>query len=103
MAENCSSNISEDTPKIQRGISYEYVLFVLYVSINQTTLSLPFYLNHSLTKKQQEEVRYGNYLKLDKILGSQDLLSQKILNKASHDEHLFIIIHQGKVLYIQLS
>lgn len=37
---------------------------------------------------------YAEYLMLDKILGSQRLLG--VENKAPvHDEHLFIITHQG--------
>lgn len=45
-----------------------------------------------------ELVNYGNYLQLTKILDAQTLLSSKDKqNKnAVHDEHLFIIIHQGK-------
>lgn len=38
---------------------------------------------------------YGEYLMLDKVLGAQRLLSEK--NKEPvHDEHLFIITHQGE-------
>jgi len=47
-----------------------------------------------------ELVTYRNYLQLDRILDSQVLLSAKHdLNKNPvHDEHLFIIIHQSKIL-----
>lgn len=38
---------------------------------------------------------YGEYLMLDKVLGAQRLLSEQS-NEAVHDEHLFIITHQGK-------
>ncbi|KAJ8922756.1 hypothetical protein NQ315_007791 [Exocentrus adspersus] len=38
---------------------------------------------------------YGEYLMLDKILGAQRLLSQQN-NQPVHDEHLFIVTHQGK-------
>jgi len=38
---------------------------------------------------------YGEYLKLDKILGAQRLASADA-NNPVHDEHLFIITHQGK-------
>ncbi|KAH0999914.1 hypothetical protein HUJ04_008151 [Dendroctonus ponderosae] len=37
---------------------------------------------------------YGEYLMLDKILGAQRLLSESD-NAPVHDEHLFIITHQG--------
>ena len=45
-----------------------------------------------------ELVNYGNYLQLNKLLDSQTLLSAKhdVNKKAVHDEHLFIVIHQGK-------
>lgn len=45
-------------------------------------------------------VYYSDYLKLDKILSSQELLSEKLGNKA-HDEHLFIIIHQAYELWFK--
>lgn len=38
---------------------------------------------------------YGEYLRLDKILTAQRLLSAEY-NKEVHDEHLFIVTHQGK-------
>ena len=37
---------------------------------------------------------YTNYLQLDKLLNAQALESEANGNKI-HDEHLFIIIHQG--------
>lgn len=37
---------------------------------------------------------YSEYLGLDKILSAQRMLSIEN-NKPSHDEHLFIITHQG--------
>lgn len=40
---------------------------------------------------------YGEYLMLDKILGAQRLLSEQN-NQSVHDEHLFIVTHQGKVI-----
>lgn len=44
-----------------------------------------------------ELVNYGNYLHLNRVLGSQVLLSAKHdqNKKPVHDEHLFIIIHQS--------
>ena len=46
-----------------------------------------------------ELVTYGNYLKLDRLLNSQVLLSaQNDQNKNPvHDEHLFMIIHQSTI------
>ncbi len=41
-----------------------------------------------------EGLLYGEYLQLDKILGAQRLVSAEH-NLAVHDEHLFIITHQG--------
>lgn len=38
---------------------------------------------------------YGNYLQLEKVLNAQELQSEMKGNKI-HDEHLFIITHQGK-------
>lgn len=38
---------------------------------------------------------YGEYLMLDKIINAQRLQSATN-NRAVHDEHLFIITHQGK-------
>lgn len=37
---------------------------------------------------------YGEYLQLDKILSAQQMASEKT-SKPVHDEHLFIITHQG--------
>jgi hypothetical protein len=41
------------------------------------------------------DLHYNNYLQLDKILNAQDPVTTK-LNVKAHDEHLFIVIHQGK-------
>jgi hypothetical protein len=38
---------------------------------------------------------YGEYLMLDKLLDAQRMLSSES-KKPVHDEHLFIITHQGK-------
>lgn len=40
---------------------------------------------------------YGEYLVLDKLLSTQRMLSTEH-NKPVHDEHLFIITHQGKYI-----
>ena len=38
---------------------------------------------------------YGEYLMLDKLLSAQRMLSAES-SKPVHDEHLFIVTHQGK-------
>ena len=38
---------------------------------------------------------YGEYLQLDKILDGQRLMSEELGSEIVHDEHLFIITHQG--------
>jgi len=47
-----------------------------------------------------EPIYYGEYLKLDKILGAQNLMSEKY-GKPAHDETLFIIIHQTYELWFK--
>ena len=43
---------------------------------------------------RQKPLYYGSYLKLDRILASQELESAKY-GPPAHDEMLFIIIHQA--------
>jgi tryptophan 2,3-dioxygenase len=43
---------------------------------------------------------YGDYLKLDKLLGAQELESAKS-GSAAHDEMLFIIVHQAYELWFK--
>jgi len=47
---------------------------------------------------------YGKYLQLDKVLDAQRLLSAED-NHLVHDEHLFIVTHQGieDLIYFQFS
>lgn len=49
-----------------------------------------------------ELVTYHNYLQLNRILDSQILLSAKHDQNKNpvHDEHLFMIIHQGKDIFV---
>lgn len=49
---------------------------------------------------KHEPIYYGEYLKLDKILGAQELKSAQSGNEA-HDETLFIIIHQTYELWFK--
>lgn len=44
---------------------------------------------------------YGDYLELDKIIGSQHPVSFKDGNQPAHDEMLFIIIHQAYELWFK--
>lgn len=46
-------------------------------------------------------ILYAEYLMLDKILGAQRMMSAES-NKTVHDEHLFIIVHQGILLVFML-
>ncbi|KAG8260912.1 tryptophan 2,3-dioxygenase activity protein [Homalodisca vitripennis] len=51
---------------------------------------------------ENDGMLYGEYLQLDKMLGAQRLLSSQ--HKTVHDEHLFIITHQGKLtLYSMIN
>ena len=40
-------------------------------------------------------ISYSTYLALDKILDAQ-VLQSELAGKKVHDEHLFIVVHQGK-------
>lgn len=44
----------------------------------------------------RQDMTYGDYLKLDRVLSAQSPVSD------SHDEHLFIIIHQATELWMKL-
>lgn len=44
--------------------------------------------------QEQSGMLYGEYLMLDKVLDAQRMLSVED-NRPVHDEHLFIITHQG--------
>lgn len=48
-----------------------------------------------INKASKGGLIYGDYLQLNKILNAQELQSEKKGNKI-HDEHLFIVTHQGK-------
>ena len=48
-----------------------------------------------------EGVYYSDYLQLDKILGAQQLESDKPGNEHAHDEMLFIVIHQSYELWFK--
>lgn len=46
----------------------------------------------------ETELKYSDYLKLEKLLTAQHLKSVEY-NQPAHHEHLFIITHQGKCSY----
>jgi len=48
-----------------------------------------------------EGVYYSDYLQLDKILGAQQLESDKAGHEHAHDEMLFIVIHQSYELWFK--
>ncbi|MEC9168062.1 MAG: tryptophan 2,3-dioxygenase family protein, partial [Pseudomonadota bacterium] len=51
-------------------------------------------------KKNIEPCYYGDYLHLDKVLGAQELQSEKY-GDAAHEEMLFIIVHQVYELWFK--
>ncbi|XP_011308765.1 tryptophan 2,3-dioxygenase [Fopius arisanus] len=53
-----------------------------------------------LTDGPGKGLLYGEYLRLDKILSAQTLLSA-VYDKEVHDEHLFIITHQAYELWFK--
>lgn len=64
------------------------------------------YTNHNLYRNNDDEqngehlgpeagMLYGEYLMLDKVIDAQRMLSVQD-NRPVHDEHLFIITHQGE-------
>jgi tryptophan 2,3-dioxygenase len=70
-------------------------------SDNRGILNNFYYDRHAVDPAQQGEVLgsdvgmlYGEYLQLEKILSAQRMLSPTGTQPV-HDEHLFIVIHQG--------
>ena len=53
-----------------------------------------------LKEHNNKKLNYSDYLNLDKILNNQDLKS-KVAGKESHDEMLFIVIHQVYELWFK--
>ena len=54
-------------------------------------------LEDSIQTDLAGKMRYGDYLRLEKLLSAQDPLS------THHDEMLFIIIHQASELWLKLA
>jgi len=52
-------------------------------------------------KRNKEDVYYGDYLALDKLLDAQHPESAKYEGEAAHDETLFIIVHQVYELWFK--
>eukprot|EP01084_Bolivina_argentea_P188050 323794_1 len=61
------------------------------------------YLNHDIDtiKGDYSDCYYHDYLQLDKILGATKPRSAEFLSEPSHDEYLFITIHQVYELWFQ--
>lgn len=72
-----------------------------YSDQNHIVLKKDWLLLHSKSTPMKDGVYYSDYLQLDKILGAQDLESDKEGNKHAHDEMLFIIIHQSYELWFK--
>lgn len=81
---------------------------------NVRNLELPLSLNKSVYLNRQDYAQfgfnmaentggylYGDYLQLDKILSAQRLVSEEH-NRPVHDEHLFIVTHQGTYITSRL-
>ena len=47
-------------------------------------------------------ISYSSYLQLDKVLNAQDLQSE-LHGRKVHDEHLFIVVHQGEPISVSLK
>jgi tryptophan 2,3-dioxygenase len=68
-----------------------------------TVIELPGqnqYEGSTKMKKNVEPCYYGDYLHLDKVLGAQELQSEKY-GDAAHEEMLFIIVHQVYELWFK--
>ena len=55
---------------------------------------------NGIKKDNNKKLNYSDYLKLDNLLNNQDLKS-KVAGKESHDEMLFIVIHQVYELWFK--
>lgn len=53
-------------------------------------------------KDDDKKLTYGSYLQLDKLLSCVDLQSAAVSTPV-HDEHLFIVTHQGEFIDNPLS
>jgi len=51
-------------------------------------------------RRPDKQVQYGEYLRLDKLLGCQHLESA-LVGPPAHDEMLFIIVHQAYELWFK--
>ena len=68
------------------------------VFISASLFNHKSYLNSN--SNMTSGIYYGDYLQLDKILGAQELESEKH-GKLAHDEMLFIIVHQAYELWFK--
>ena len=73
-----------------------YIGYSVYVHTARASLiPLLSRQTHSSKAGSKQEVHYGSYLQLEKILKAQTLQSEQVEGQPIHDEHLFIVIHQG--------
>lgn len=61
----------------------------------------PFFATLTFDKMNKNDIYYGDYLQLNKILNSQQPISFLPENEKAHDEMLFIIIHQAYELWFK--
>ncbi len=78
-----------------------------YLQVKNETLDWKLYIPNPLTHKKEKENDNNNYgqmnVQLDKILDGQRLMSEQLGSETVHDEHLFIVTHQGKGCFIYLT
>lgn len=85
-----STNRDRAVSSIQKTLhKNSYFFFCRYVFRDD-----PAQAGDQLTDGPTSGLLYGEYLQLDKILSAQTLVSG-LYDKEVHDEHLFIITHQG--------
>jgi hypothetical protein len=73
--------------------------------LSEKMAACPFFAKKASSMLEQgsespnSDLTYNNYLQLDKILNAQAPVTLKY-NVKAHDEHLFIIIHQGMLIFL---
>ena len=82
-------------PSLGGHMRYIELYLELHYVVNCSLIRIIFFHPPSRKGSKGEEVHYSSYLQLDKILSAQTLRSKEVGGKAVHDEHFFIVIHQG--------
>jgi hypothetical protein len=80
-----------------RYLKTVFLLFFLcaqFLAFHVFLLKFSFNADDPLSEAVGGGMLYGKYLQLDKVLDAQRLLSAED-NHLVHDEHLFIVTHQG--------